>query len=188
MLDRAALIPPCAAMVCERVGNSFVMHAQLNPAALIPWSAVVVVVVVHEVTYHRRTEPSSSRPDNNSIEGVVDDRVRLRNTVLRKKASTVTHLPGPLLFCCVPGCCFFSSPSEICWDECSVLFFGGTKKRGGAFLIALTNPEHFPKLGDTLFFKITRSIPHHFDHASPQMGALWVHAVPFWSIQREIFG
>jgi hypothetical protein len=26
MLPRAALMPPCAATVCERVGNSLVMH------------------------------------------------------------------------------------------------------------------------------------------------------------------
>lgn len=28
MLPRAALMPPCAATVCERVGNSLVMHLQ----------------------------------------------------------------------------------------------------------------------------------------------------------------
>lgn len=31
MLASAALIPPCAATVCERVGNSLVIHAVLNP-------------------------------------------------------------------------------------------------------------------------------------------------------------
>ena len=33
MLPRAALIPPCAATVCERVGNSLVITAVLNPYA-----------------------------------------------------------------------------------------------------------------------------------------------------------
>ena len=39
MLPRAALMPPCAATVWERVGNSLVMHAVVNPASDRPVAA-----------------------------------------------------------------------------------------------------------------------------------------------------
>ena len=35
----AALIPPCAATVCDLVGNSFVTHAVFNPASVKPTAA-----------------------------------------------------------------------------------------------------------------------------------------------------
>ena len=38
-LPSAALMPPCAATVCERVGNSFVMHAVLKPFSARPMAA-----------------------------------------------------------------------------------------------------------------------------------------------------
>ena len=39
MLPRAALMPPCAATVCERVGKSLVMHAVLRPCSDKPMAA-----------------------------------------------------------------------------------------------------------------------------------------------------
>jgi len=39
MLPRAAEMPPCAATVCERVGNTFVMQAVRKPASLQPTTA-----------------------------------------------------------------------------------------------------------------------------------------------------
>ena len=39
MFPSAALIPPCAATVCERVGNNFVMHAVFRPCSDIPIAA-----------------------------------------------------------------------------------------------------------------------------------------------------
>jgi hypothetical protein len=36
ILPSAALMPPCAATVCERVGNSFVIQAVLRPASANP--------------------------------------------------------------------------------------------------------------------------------------------------------
>ena len=39
MFPSAALMPPCAATVCERVGNSFEMHAVLNPSSTSPNAA-----------------------------------------------------------------------------------------------------------------------------------------------------
>lgn len=39
MLPRAALIPPWAATVCERVGNNFVITAVLKPSATSPNAA-----------------------------------------------------------------------------------------------------------------------------------------------------
>jgi hypothetical protein len=40
MLPRAALIPPCAATVCDLVGNSFEIQAVLNPASERPNAAL----------------------------------------------------------------------------------------------------------------------------------------------------
>jgi hypothetical protein len=40
MFPRAALIPPCAATVCERVGKSLVIQAVLNPASARPNAAL----------------------------------------------------------------------------------------------------------------------------------------------------
>src|SRR3989338_2568451 len=39
MFPSAALMPPWAATVCDRVGNSFVMHAVLNPFSVSPTAA-----------------------------------------------------------------------------------------------------------------------------------------------------
>lgn len=39
MFPRAALMPPCAATVCERVGKSLVMHAVFRPASAQPMAA-----------------------------------------------------------------------------------------------------------------------------------------------------
>lgn len=39
IFPRAALIPPCAATVCDRVGKSLVMHAVLKPASAHPMAA-----------------------------------------------------------------------------------------------------------------------------------------------------
>ena len=36
MLPSEAAMPPCAATVCERVGNTFVMQAVLRPASAQP--------------------------------------------------------------------------------------------------------------------------------------------------------
>ena len=36
ILPRAAPMPPCAATVCERVGNTLVRHAVLSPAMVVP--------------------------------------------------------------------------------------------------------------------------------------------------------
>ena len=36
---KAALIPPCAATVCDLVGNNFVTHAVFNPASVKPTAA-----------------------------------------------------------------------------------------------------------------------------------------------------
>jgi len=37
---KAALIPPCAATVCDLVGNNLVIHATLNPASAKPNAAL----------------------------------------------------------------------------------------------------------------------------------------------------
>jgi hypothetical protein len=39
MLPSAAAMPPCAATVCERVGNTLVIQAVRNPASLQPTTA-----------------------------------------------------------------------------------------------------------------------------------------------------
>lgn len=39
MLPNAALMPPCAATVCDRVGNSLDTHAVLSPASVRPTAA-----------------------------------------------------------------------------------------------------------------------------------------------------
>lgn len=58
MLPRAALIPPCAATVCERVGNSLVITAVLNPyASAIPANVPYILRKTHGGT---KTRTSSS--------------------------------------------------------------------------------------------------------------------------------
>src|SRR5262249_568555 len=51
ILPSAAAMPPCAATVCERVGNTLVMHAVRRPASLHP-------------TTPQNTKPASTNHDD----------------------------------------------------------------------------------------------------------------------------
>src|SRR5919107_335464 len=56
ILPSDAAMPPCAATVCERVGNTLVMLAVLRPCRP-----------------HRRARPGPARPDHDDVIFMVDD-------------------------------------------------------------------------------------------------------------------
>ena len=58
MLPSAAEMPPCAATVCERVGNTLVMHAVRRPAC---------------GAADRGAQARAAGADDHDVEGVVDD-------------------------------------------------------------------------------------------------------------------
>ncbi len=65
MLPSEAATPPWAATVCERVGNTLVMHAVLRPASAAP---------------SVRAQTRAARADDDHVIGVIDDRIRLRRS------------------------------------------------------------------------------------------------------------